>query len=56
MAAKVAEVEEQFYEGFADLLKEAPLPEIFRLLWRFVENKPAGMALARRTGRVKQHV
>jgi DNA-binding MarR family transcriptional regulator len=56
MAEKVVEVEAQFYEGFADLVKEAPLPEIFRLLWQFVENKPAGMALARRVGRVAQHV
>ena len=56
MAAKVAEVEEQFYKGFAELLKEAPLPEIFGLLWRFVGNKPAGMALARRAGREVQHV
>ena len=56
MAQKVVEVEEQFYEGFAELLKEAPLPEIFGLLWQFVGNKPAGMALARRTGREVQHV
>lgn len=54
MAQKVVEVEAQFYEGFADLVKEAPLPEIFALLWRFVENKPAGMALARRTGRIAE--
>jgi MarR family transcriptional regulator, organic hydroperoxide resistance regulator len=56
MAEKVVEVEAQFYEGFVELFKEAPLPEIFRLLWQFVENKPAGMALARRAGRVVQHV
>ncbi len=56
MAVKVAEGEAQFYEGFADLVKGAPLSEIFGLLWRFVENKPAGMALARRAGRETQHV
>src|SRR3984893_163379 len=28
MAVNVAEVEAQFYEGFADLVREAPLPEI----------------------------
>ncbi len=56
MAQKVVEVEAQFYKGFADLFKEAPLPQIFSLLWQFVGDKPAGMALARRTGRVAEHV
>ena len=48
MAEKVGEIESQFYEANADLVKDAPLPEILGLLWRFVEGKPAGMALARR--------
>src|SRR5579859_2324880 len=56
MAQKVVEVEAQFYKGIADLFKEAPLPQIFSLLWQFVGDKPAGMALARRTGRVTEHV
>lgn len=51
MAAKVGAIESQFYEANADLVKDASLPEILGLLWRFVEGKPAGMALARRTGR-----
>jgi DNA-binding MarR family transcriptional regulator len=48
MAEKVGAIESQFYEANADLVKDAPPPEILGLLWRFVEGKPAGMALARR--------
>ena len=51
MAAKVAGLESQFYEAYAGLVKDAPLPEILEVLWRFVEGKPTGMALARRMGR-----
>ena len=47
-AEKVGAIETQFYEANADLVKDAPLPEMLGLLWRFVEGKPAGMALARR--------
>jgi hypothetical protein len=50
-AAKVSAVESQFYAATAGLLKDAPLPAILDALWRFVEGRPAGMALARRTGR-----
>ena len=55
-AAKVAGVESQFYETYADLLKDAPIQEILALLWKFIENRPAGKALARRTGKAAQHV
>lgn len=48
MAVKVGAIEFQFYEANADLVKDAALPEVLGLLWRFVEGKPAGMALARR--------
>ena len=51
VAAKVAALESQFYEANAGLVKDASLPEILEVLWRFVEGKPAGMALARRVGR-----
>jgi MarR family transcriptional regulator, organic hydroperoxide resistance regulator len=47
-AEKVGAIESQFYEANADLVRDAPLPEMLGLLWRFVEGKPAGMALARR--------
>jgi hypothetical protein len=51
MAAKVAALESQFYAANASVVKDAPLPELLGLLWRFVEGRPAGMALARRIGR-----
>ena len=55
MAANVGAIESQFYEANVDLVKDAPLPEIIGLLWRFVEGKPAGMALARRMGKEPEH-
>jgi DNA-binding MarR family transcriptional regulator len=54
MAAKVAALESEFYEANARLLKDAPVPEIRAFLWRFVEGKPAGMALARRMGQATE--
>jgi len=48
MAVRVDAIELQFYEATADIVKDAPLAEIFGLLWRFVKGKPAGIALARR--------
>jgi MarR family transcriptional regulator, organic hydroperoxide resistance regulator len=51
MAAKIGALESQFYQANTDLVKDAPLPELLELLWRFVEGKAAGMALARRMGR-----
>jgi DNA-binding MarR family transcriptional regulator len=51
MAAKVVAIESQFYEAISGIVQDAPLSEILGLLWRFVEDKPAGMALARRMGR-----
>jgi DNA-binding MarR family transcriptional regulator len=51
MAANVGALESQFYEANARLLEGVPLPEILAFLWRFIEGKPAGLALVRRTGR-----
>jgi len=51
MAAKVSAIESQFYEAITGIVKDASMPEMLGLLWRFVEGKPAGMALARRMGR-----
>lgn len=50
-AANVAAVESLFYEANADLAKDTSLSEMLKVLWRFVEGKPAGKALARRIGR-----
>ena len=51
LAAKVGAIESQFYDANAELVKNAPLPEILGLLWRFVEGRPAGLALSRRMER-----
>jgi len=51
MAAKVVALEGQLNESIVPLLKDAPLLEARAFLWRFVEGKRAGRALARRMGR-----
>jgi len=53
-ADKVAALQAQFDESIAPLLKDAPLSEIRAFLWRYVEGKPAGMALARRMGQATE--
>lgn len=50
-ATHVGAMESQFYKANTELVKDAPLPEMLALLRRFVEGKPAGMALARRIER-----
>ena len=44
-------LESQFNEANADLVKDAPLPEMLALIRRFVEGKLVGIGLARRIGR-----
>ena len=50
-AERVREVEQMMYRTITELLEGVSLPEIQALLWRFIEGRPAGDALARRTGR-----
>src|SRR5262249_39105405 len=50
-AADVSALEALLYAANADLAKDAHLPELLKVLWRFVEGRPAGNALARRMGR-----
>jgi MarR family transcriptional regulator, organic hydroperoxide resistance regulator len=50
-AERVREVEQMMYRMITELLGGVPLPDIQALLWRFIEGRPAGDALARRTGR-----
>jgi DNA-binding MarR family transcriptional regulator len=50
-AERVREVEQIMYGTITELLGGASLPSIQALLWRFIEGRPAGDALARRTGR-----
>lgn len=50
-AERVREVEQKMYQTISALLGDISLPEIQAILWRFIEGRPAGDALARRTGR-----
>lgn len=50
-ASRVAAVEAGMYATIHALLEGHPVSELVALLRRFVEGRPAGMALARRTGR-----
>jgi len=47
-AERINALENRFYELNAGLLNGAPIQEILAFLWRYVDGKPAGMALARR--------
>jgi len=49
-AERVREVEQMMYSTIIELLGGVSLPDIQALLWRFIEGRPAGDALARRTG------
>ncbi len=54
MAEQISNLEARFYEMNAGLLTDAPVQEIIAFLWRYVDGKPAGLALTRRkkdTGR-----
>ncbi len=51
-AERVREVEQKMYRMISELLGEFSFPEIQEILWRFIEGRPAGDALARRTGRM----
>jgi MarR family transcriptional regulator, organic hydroperoxide resistance regulator len=51
-AERVGEVEQMIYRMITELLGGVHLPDIQVLLWRFIEGRPAGDALARRTGRL----
>ena len=50
-AERVREVEQMLYHTITELLGGVFLPDVQALLWRFIEGRPAGDALARRTGR-----
>ena len=51
MATQVHHVEEAMYQFMVGMLEGQSLPEIQALLWRFIEGRPSGEALARRKGK-----
>lgn len=50
-ATQVAEVEAALHQQIEQLIQDAPIDEIKEMFWRFIENRPAGNALARRASR-----
>ena len=53
-AEQVKIVEEMMYQLMDKTLSDVSIPDLNVLLWRFIEGRPAGNALARRTNR--QHL
>jgi DNA-binding MarR family transcriptional regulator len=51
-AEHVREVEQIMYRMITEVLGGVSLPDIRALLWRFIEGRPTGNALARRTGQL----
>lgn len=47
-AERVREVEQMMYGTIREFLQDASLPDMQAILWRFIEGRPAGDALARR--------
>ena len=54
MATRVRAVEAALYEFIAESIEEQSLSESMAVLWRLVEGRPAGEALARRIRRVHE--
>lgn len=52
--ASIIMAEEQVYEALEPLLLSAPVDQMMQLLWRLVEGKPAGNALALRKSSEKR--
>lgn len=50
-ATQVAEVEAAIHQQIEQLIQGVPIDEIKKMFWRYIDNRPAGRALARRTGR-----
>lgn len=50
-ATQVVEVETAIYQQIEQLIQGVPIDEIKKMFWRYIDNRPAGRALARRTGR-----
>lgn len=45
---QIAVIEARFYAATEPLMNGAPVAEIMSFLWRYIDGKPAGLALARR--------
>lgn len=50
-AAQVEAVEAELHQQINQLIDGVPIAEVMEMFWRYIEDRPAGRALARRTGR-----
>jgi len=55
IASQITLVEAHLYDLINPILQDVSIEDIIATLWRLVEDRPAGKALARRIGR-KQHL
>jgi DNA-binding MarR family transcriptional regulator len=53
-ATQVAAVAAVFHQQLEQLIQGVPIAEVMEMFWRYIENRPAGKALARRTGQNKR--
>lgn len=50
-ATQVAAIEDVLHQQIMRLIRDVPIAEVMEMFWRYIDNRPAGNALARRTGR-----
>ncbi|HEV2238710.1 MAG TPA: winged helix DNA-binding protein [Ktedonobacterales bacterium] len=50
-AAQVVTIEAELDQQIMRLIQDIPIQPVMDLFWRYIEGRPAGQALARRTGR-----
>jgi MarR family transcriptional regulator, organic hydroperoxide resistance regulator len=53
-AIQVVAIEEVMDQQITQLILGSPIAEVMAMFWRYIEDRPAGKALARRTGRIAQ--
>jgi MarR family transcriptional regulator, organic hydroperoxide resistance regulator len=53
-ARQVGDIEAAMEEQIMGILGDAPVGDVLAIFWRYIEGRPAGNALARRTGRQGQ--
>lgn len=53
-ATQVGAVEAVLHQQLEQLIQDVPIAEVMEMFWRYIENRPAGKALARRTGQNKR--
>lgn len=54
LAKQVEAIEERLDQQILRLIEGVPIAEVMELFWRYLDGRPAGRALARRTGRDKR--